>query len=79
MTDHVLPSPYPMKIKTATVVNELCRCGALRTEHRDFEYNGVAMEFGHGKGPKDCPKFSWAGFVYGEDPNDFVGTDSNKL
>jgi hypothetical protein len=60
---HDCSSPFPMRTAKGTfVVNERCRCGAKRSEHRD------TVAYGHGPCPATrCPRFSFDDFVYASD------------
>jgi hypothetical protein len=61
---HQAPSPFPFPVpKTgALVTDERCKCGALRSEHRD------SLAFGHGPLVSGdlvvCDKFTWVAWVF---------------
>ena len=53
------PSPFPVATKRGVVIDEVCQCGAIRSEHED------TISYGHGPCIRtSCPKFSWARFVF---------------
>lgn len=56
---HAVESPFPLHSATmGKIVDEVCLCGALRSEHED------TLAYGHGPCPDNrCTKFTWAGFV----------------
>lgn len=57
---HPAKNPFPVTRPTdgATIVDERCACGCLRSEHAD------TIAFGHGLCTEcSCPKFSWRGMV----------------
>jgi len=60
-------SPFPMTIvehrtgRTRSVIDEICKCGALRTEH------STRVAFGHGNCTRTlCLQFTWRAFVFDE-------------
>ena len=55
------------------LIDELCACGALRSEHED-RYEG-----GHGAcKATNCTKFTWVGFVEREEP-DYATMSTQEL
>jgi hypothetical protein len=51
-------NPFPRVTPTRVVLDEECRCGALRTEH------GTRFAFGHGACERTgCAQFTWVGMV----------------
>lgn len=56
---HIIASPFPMRSNViGTIIDEVCVCGELRSEHAD------TLAFGHGPCLRaGCPKFAWIGFV----------------
>ena len=58
---HVRVSPFPVIIPKGVIIDEMCGCGARRSEHED------TFGYGHGTCKRtECPKFSWASFVVSE-------------
>lgn len=60
MVIHTQPSPFPFTTPNGqTVLDELCRCGALRSLHQD------TFAFGHGGYPMTaCAQFTWESSVF---------------
>jgi len=57
---HRLESPFPIKIKEGTVIDEKCRCGHHRTGHAD------TAAYGHGACEQvkcPCEKFTWVSWI----------------
>jgi len=51
--------------KHKDIVDELCRCRHLKSEHNDSTYKGQTMAKGHGDCTKcNCAKFTWISFLY---------------
>ncbi len=62
----ILSKPFPTTLKDGRlVINEVCRCGHLRTEDQDA-LRGIVV--GHGRCKKSrfcgCTKFSWASRIF---------------
>lgn len=57
-------SPFPHKLCDGKVwIDELCRCGANRSEHED----GYGGAYGHGHCVRtNCDRFRFKRFVYGK-------------
>ena len=57
-----LPCPFPWKRNDGSVVvDELCACGHMRSQHRDSPAWGHAECSGRGC---PCCKFTWREFVF---------------
>lgn len=57
---HVVPSPFPFILvqRGVVITDERCRCGALRSEHRD------TLGWGHGSCRlTHCAKYTWVANV----------------
>lgn len=55
---------YWKNAKGQTIINELCRCGALRTDHYP-SIPGMPASYGHGYCEKTgCEKFTWVSHVF---------------
>lgn len=58
-------SPFPATLPNGkVVVDEMCHCGHLRSEHRTI------LAFGHGDCTmcKDCPKYTWKAMIFHGEP-----------
>jgi hypothetical protein len=60
---HLAPSPFPFYLTGgATVIDEACRCGHLRTDHFDV----LGLAYGHAAcsvSACPCETFTWITFV----------------
>jgi len=55
-----LKSPFPIAHKDGIIVDEMCACGALRSEHVSDN-----MSWRHGGCEKTmCQRFTWKHFVF---------------
>lgn len=56
---HVRPSPFPRRIDSRTyIIDEVCRCGAFRSDHADALVYGKA-----GCPTTGCREFRWENHV----------------
>jgi hypothetical protein len=57
---HTHKSPFPCKMPDGRIlIDEKCACGCRRSEHED-----TPLEYGHGKGPAGCERFTWVDRIY---------------
>jgi len=48
-----------------TIIDEMCTCGHLKSQHNPTKLKVLAEIEGHGKCTVcDCKKFTWKSFVY---------------